>query len=224
VRGGVTDLLGGRPWKERPEGGSFEGEGVFLPDTEERRAHGMHGIPEGSRVASRRRLVQSRNTPPPAECVGGTSATRPAGEDSLLPERGMATKGVRVSRNDCERRFGRTIRSTRRAGLRKTLPARSSGVTPATASRRDRGPELGKGAFAAGAHLTCRRTGRSTDRHESRSCVPAGRRDGKARKGIVGTAGVGVLPKGRVPNPADGEQEGLRFSLLKASPPQSDRL
>lgn len=133
----------------------------------------------------------------------------------------MATKGVRVNRNDCERRFGRTIRSTRRAGLRKTLPARSAGVTPATASRRDRGPELGKGAFTAGAHLTCRWTGRSTDRSESRIRVPAGRGDGEARKGIVGTAGVGVLPKGRGPNPADGEQEGLRFSLLKAGPPRA---
>jgi hypothetical protein len=80
------------------------------------------------------------------------------------------------------------------------------------------------GALAAGAHLTCRRTGRSTDRHESRNCVPAGRGEGEARKGIVGTAGVGVLPKGGVPNPADGEQEGPRFSLLKACPPHSDRL
>ena len=64
--------------------------------------------------------------------------------------------------------------------------------------------------------LTCRRTGRSTDRHESRNRVPAGRGEGEARRGIVGTAGVGVPPKGGVPSPDDGEQEGLRFTLFHA--------
>lgn len=83
------------------------------------------------------------------------------------------------------------------------------------------GDRSSESAFAAGAHLTCRRTGRSTDRHEIRNRVPAGRGEGEARRGIVGTAGVGILPKGGVPNSVDGEQEGPRFSLLKAGPPRA---